>query len=164
MAMASAGSMEYRALIKCFDKLATAFKLSLVTISSELIANGFISSEMCDEVLATSGLNEDVKATKLVKHVIDMIKVFPGRYSDFMALPLFQREQLSPIHDAVMTEYGKAWHAKLYQFVRLHSQLLILRVWLDRLHVSISVIQVMYLPSSSHPFIRNVEDGSFVSN
>ena len=106
--MASAGSMEYRALIKYFDKLATAFKLSLVTISSELIANGFISSEMCDEVLATSGLNDDVKAAKLVKHVIDMINVCPRRYSDFMALPLFQREQLSPIHDAVMTEYGKA--------------------------------------------------------
>ena len=100
-------SVEYKTLIKCFDKLTIAFKSSPISIANELLANGFISSEVHEQVLLP-GLGDDVKATRLVKCVTDTVNACPGRYYDFMSLPLFQGQCLSPIYDVITTEYGES--------------------------------------------------------
>ena len=101
-------SVEYKTLIKFFDKLAIAFKSSPVSIANELFANGFIPSEALDNTLSASGLGEDAKATRLVNCVIDMVKMNAGKYYDFMSLPLFKEQWLSGLHEIITTEYGKA--------------------------------------------------------
>ena len=102
-------SAEYKTLIKCIDKLTIAFKSSLVLIANELLANGFISYEVHvhGNMLSTSGLGEDVKATRLVTCVTNMVKMCPGKYYDFMALPLFKEQWLNPLHEVITAEYGK---------------------------------------------------------
>ena len=105
--MAAQESIEYQTLIHCSDRLSTAFKNSLVSIADKLLAKGFIPSELHDNVL-NSGLEGDkVKASKLVKCVMDIVSICPGRYYDFMTLKSFQEEWLKPIHAVLTTEYGE---------------------------------------------------------
>ena len=106
-------SVEYKTLIKYIDKLTIAFKSSPVSIANELLANGFISSEVHGNMLSTPGLGEDVKATRLVTCVTDMVKVCPGKYDDFMGLPLFKEQWLSPLYEVITAEYGKSSLFKL---------------------------------------------------
>ena len=109
-------SVEYKTLIKYIDKLTIAFKSSPVSVANELLANGLISSEAHGNMLAASGLGEDVKATRLVTCVTDMVKMCPGKYYDFMSLPLFKEQWLSPLHELITNEYGKSRHATPFQF------------------------------------------------
>ena len=104
-------SVEYKTLIKCLDKLTIAFKSAPVSIANELLANGFISSEAHGNMLSTPGLGEDVKATRLVTCVTDMVKMCPGKYYDFMSLPLFKEQWLSQLRELITNEYGKSRHA-----------------------------------------------------
>ena len=100
-------SVEYRTLIVCNDKLTTMFKLSPVSIANELLAEGLIPPEVHGKVLAP-GLDDVVKATGLVTCVRDIVKVCPGKYHGFMAMPMFKEKWLKQLHDAITTEYGKA--------------------------------------------------------
>ena len=105
-------SVEYKTLIKYTDKLTIAFKSSPVSVANELLTNGFISSEVHSNVLFTPGLGEDVKATKLVTCVTDMVKMYPGKcYDKFLSLPLFKEQWLFPLHESITNEYGKSRHA-----------------------------------------------------
>ena len=100
-------SLEYKTLIGCVNKLTIAFKSSTVSIANELLSNGFIPPEVHDKITGmTSGLSDDMKATNLVKCVTDQVRMCPGRYYDFVALPLFNEKWLSSLHDAITTEYG----------------------------------------------------------
>ena len=110
-------SVEYKTLIRCTDKLTIAFKFSIISTANELLANGFISSEAYGNVLTTLGWGEDEKASRLVKCVTDTVKVYPGKYRDFMALPMFQKHGLSKLYDDITNEYSKelhAWHHGSY--------------------------------------------------
>ena len=104
-------SVEYNTLIKCTDKLTIAFKSSPVSIANELLTKGFISPEAHGNMLSTPGLGEDVRATKLVTCVTDMVKMCPGKYYDFLSLPLFKEQWLNPLHELITNEYGKSRHA-----------------------------------------------------
>ena len=101
-------SVEYQTIIGCTKTLTTAFKSSTISIANELLSNGFIPPEVHDKITGmTSGLSDDVKATSLVKCVTDQVRMCPGRYYDFMGLPLFKEQWLSSLYDAIITEYGK---------------------------------------------------------
>ena len=101
-------SVECSALIGCTTKLTTAFKSSPILVANELLSNGFISPEVHDKVTGiTSGVGDDVRATSLVKCVTDQVRMCPGRYYDFMVLPLFKEPWLCSLHDAITIEYGK---------------------------------------------------------
>ena len=101
-------SLEYETLIRSTDKLVAAFKTSLISISNQLLSKGFVSPEEHDRVTGmTTGLSDDMKATSLVKCVRDQVSTCPGRYYDFMALPLFEAQWLRSLHGAVTAEYGK---------------------------------------------------------
>lgn len=108
-------SVEYKTLIKCTDKLTIAFKFSIISTANELLANGFISSEAYGSILTTSGLGEDEKASRLVKCVTDTVKAYPGKYRDFMALPMFQKYSLTKLYDIITNEYGKELHGIMRQ-------------------------------------------------
>ena len=98
-------SLEYKTLIGCIDKLTAAFRSSLLTVSNELLAKGFISTEAHGKVV-TSALGDDVKAAQLVKCVTDLVSVCPGRYYDFTALPIFKEPWLNPLHQVLTATYG----------------------------------------------------------
>ena len=101
-------SLEYKTLIGCVNKLSIAFKSSLISTANELLSNGFIPPEVHDKVTGmASGLSDDMKATNLVKCVTDQVKMCPGRYYDFMSLPVLKEQWLSSLHDAIITEYGE---------------------------------------------------------
>ena len=92
-------------MIGCTDKLTAAFGSSLLTVSNELLAKGFISTEAHGKVV-TSALGDDEKAARLVKCVTDQVSVCPGKYYDFMALPIFKEPWLKPLHQVLTTTYG----------------------------------------------------------
>ena len=101
-------SVEYKTLIGCVNKLTIAFKSSLISIANELLSKGFIPPEVHDKITGmASGLSDDMKATNMVKCVTDQVRMCPGRYYDFMALPLFKEQWLNSLHNAIITEYGK---------------------------------------------------------
>ena len=101
-------SVEYKTLIGCVNKLTIAFKSSLTSIANDLLSNGFIPPEVHDKVTEmASGLSDDLKATKLVKCVTDQVRMCPGRYYDFMALPVLKEQWLSSLKNAIITEYGE---------------------------------------------------------
>ena len=98
-------SVEYKTLVRCTSKLATAFKSSPISIANELFSKEFIPPEVHDKVTGTtSGLSDDIKATSLVKCVTEQVSMCPGKYYDFMAL--LKEPWLSSLHDAVTNEYG----------------------------------------------------------
>ena len=105
--MAAQESIEYQTLIHCSDTLSIAFKNSLVSIADELFAKGFIPSDLHDDVLKAGLEGDNVKASKLVKCVTDMVSICPRKYYDFMTLKSFQDVWLKPIHAVLTTEYGK---------------------------------------------------------
>ena len=82
-------SVEYKTLIRCTDKLIIAFKFSILSTANELLANGFVSPETYGSILTTSGWSEDEKASRLVKCVADTVKVYPGKYHDFLVFSMF---------------------------------------------------------------------------
>ena len=101
-------SVEYKTIIGCTKMLTTAFKSSTISIANELLSNGFIPPEVHDKITGmASGLSDDVKATSLVKCVADQVRLCPGRYYDFVGLPLFKEPWLGSLHHAIITEYGK---------------------------------------------------------
>ena len=107
--MAAQESREYQTLIHCTDRLSTAFKNSLVSIADELFAKEFISSELYDNVLKSGFEGDNVKASKLVKSVTDLVRIYPGRYNDFMALKVFQDcVWLKQIRPEITAEYGES--------------------------------------------------------
>ena len=85
-----------------------AFKSSLVSVSNELLANGFISSEVHDKVLSP-GLGDDVKASMLVRCVTDAVCLCPRKYHDFMKLPLFKEQWTKELYEFITAKYGKRW-------------------------------------------------------
>ena len=103
--MAASESIEHETLVRYIDKLTLAFESAPVSIANELLAKGLISPEIHSNML-TLGIGKDVKATQLVKCVIDQIHVCPGKYYDFMALPSFQEKWLTNLHEVLTTEYG----------------------------------------------------------
>ena len=105
--MAEQKSIEYQTLIHCSDKLSIAFKNSLVSIADELLAKGFMPSDLHDDVLKAGLESDSVKASKLVKCVTDIVSICPEKYYDFMKLESFQDVWLKPIHAVLTTEYGK---------------------------------------------------------
>ena len=109
-------SVEYNTLIASITKLTTAFKSSPISFANQLLSNGFISPEVYDKVTGmTSVLGDDMKAaSRMVKSVTDQVSMCPGRYYDFMALPLFKEPWMSSVYDAITSDYGK-W--KVYKLV-----------------------------------------------
>ena len=67
------GSVEYRTLSRCHDKLVTAFKLDAVITADTFISQSLISPTIALEMneLVTS----EQKARRLVDYVFDQIKV-----------------------------------------------------------------------------------------
>ena len=106
MATSTRESIEYQALARCFAKLTIAFKASTLLISNELYSMGMISPEVHSKLL-TVGVSDDLKATEMVKSVVDLVLVCPGKYYDFMSLPAFKEECFRPIHDEITAVYGK---------------------------------------------------------
>ena len=101
-------SVEYKTIIGCTKTLTTAFKSSTISIANELLSNGLIPPEVHNKITGmASGLSDDVKATNMVNCVADQVRICPGKYYDFMGLPLFKEQWLSSLHDAIITEYGK---------------------------------------------------------
>lgn len=80
--MAASESVEHRTLVRYIDKLTLAFESAPVSITNELLAKGLISPEIHTNAL-TLGIGNDVKASQLVKCVMDQIHVCPGKYCDF---------------------------------------------------------------------------------
>ena len=52
-------------------------------------------------------LSDDVKATRLMKCVTDVVNVSPVRYHDFVALGVFKEPWLTSLHDIITAKYGK---------------------------------------------------------
>ena len=106
MATSKREFIEYQALARCFSKLTIAFKASTLLISNELYSMGMISPEVHGKLL-TVGVGDDLKATKMMKCVVDLVRVDPGRYYEFMSLPAFKEECFRPIHEEITAVYGE---------------------------------------------------------
>ena len=106
MATSTRESIEYQALARCFAKLTIAFKASTLLISNELYSTGIISREEHGKLL-TVGVSDEMKATEMVKSVVDLVLVCPGKYYDFMSLPAFKEECFRPLHEEITAVYGE---------------------------------------------------------
>ena len=103
--MAASESIEHQTLVRHIDKLVLAFKSSPLSIGTELLAKGLVSSEVYAGLL-TPGTGNDAKAAQLVMCLKDQIHICPGKYYDFMALPSFQEKWLSSVHEVLTSTYG----------------------------------------------------------
>ena len=103
--MATPNSVEHQTLLACTDKLALAFKSSLDSIGTELLAKGLISPQVLEKVL-TIGIVNSAKATEMVMCMADQISICPNKFHDLMALDSFQEPWLKPVHDLLTKEYG----------------------------------------------------------
>jgi hypothetical protein len=100
-------SIEYKTLIKCTDRMTIAFRGTIVSTANELLANGFMSPEAHSNILTTSGWGENEKASRLAMCVADTVKMHPGKYYKFLALPMCQGHTL---HGIITTEHCKELH------------------------------------------------------
>ena len=77
-------SVEYQTLVRCRDKLYTAFRLDPVTIAHSLVATNLIPPTVASEVneLATS----EQKAGRLVECFFGKVEISHCRYDDFITV------------------------------------------------------------------------------
>lgn len=100
-------SIEYRALVRCFDTLVIVVQYDLLPFVNHLYAKAFIGREVYERML-TPALPNVWKATELVVCVISQVKVHPERYYEFLELlKSVETRPFTDIHDLLMTEYSK---------------------------------------------------------
>ena len=112
MATPNSKSIEYETLARFRDKLTTAFKASHVRIANELVTKAVIPKDVLDKAVAV-GVDDEAKATLIVKSALDQVQVTPGKYYDFMALPSFNEECFCSLHEEITTFYGMCREATL---------------------------------------------------
>ena len=106
MATSTLESIEYKALSGCFDKLVTAFRASHLTIANELVAKDVIPNDVHNKVLTMIGADDEKKATLIVRSALDQIRVCPGKYHNFMALPSFSDPCFRSLNQEITAAYG----------------------------------------------------------
>ena len=72
-----AESLEYKALLSCFDHLVTALKFDPATLSAELAAKGLVPPGE----FSYTKTNAD-QARELAGSILDRVKLAPNRYRD----------------------------------------------------------------------------------
>ena len=107
MATSTLESIEYVALAGSFSKLVIAFKASHLRIASELVTKGVIPKDVLDKALTLVGVDEETKATLIVKSALDQVQVCPRKYYDFMTLPGFNDPCHHSLHEEITNVYGK---------------------------------------------------------
>ena len=97
-------SVEYRSLVKCRDKLITAFKLDTVTVANSLVSSNLIPPAISSEIeeLATS----ERKASRLVDCMFAKVEISHTHYNSFITM--FSRfGWLSDIVEILNSTYSK---------------------------------------------------------
>ena len=77
-------SIEYKTLVRCRNKLVTAFKLDPVTIANNLVAKNLIPPAVASEV--TELATKEQKAGVLVECVFGKVEISRGQYDCFIAV------------------------------------------------------------------------------
>ena len=87
-------SLEYNAVLSCFDKFVTALKQDPLAVSNELVAEGLIPP-----------VDGSVDAQKLAQLLLERVQLSPKRYYD--VIKVFSRhEWLGDIVDILREEQG----------------------------------------------------------
>ena len=76
-----AESVEYKALLECFDSLVTALKFDPASLSDELATKGLVSP---GEVTQQRTCAE--QARELASRILDRVKLAPNRYHDVVKI------------------------------------------------------------------------------
>ena len=105
MAASSSESIEHKTLASFLDKLTTAFRASHLMIANELVAKGVIPHDVHNKVM-TVGVDDETKATYIVRSALDQVKVCPGKYHAFMALASFKDPCFCSLHEEITAVYG----------------------------------------------------------
>ena len=102
-------SVEYRSLVKCRDKLVTAFKLDAVTVANCLVSSNLIPPAISSEIgeLATS----ERKASRLVDCIFAKVEISHTHYSSFVTV-FSQFGWLSDIVEILNSTHRKLGHTK----------------------------------------------------
>ena len=77
-------SIEYKTLVRCRNKLVTAFKLDPVTIANNLVAKNLIPPAVASEVTELS--TKEQKAGVLVECVFGKVEISQRQYDCFIAV------------------------------------------------------------------------------
>ena len=76
---------DYKAIIRCHDKLVTALSTDILSISGILLAKEFISEETHSKMLVTTSTPKK-KATDLVIAITEKIKLVPDRFQELISV------------------------------------------------------------------------------
>ena len=77
-------SIEYKTLVRCRNKLVSAFKLDPVTIANNLVARNLIPPAVASEV--TELATKEQKAGVLVECVFGKVEISQRQYDSFIAV------------------------------------------------------------------------------
>ena len=75
----------HKAIIRCHDKLVTAFSTDILSISGALVAKEFIPAESSSKMLLPN-LTPQEKATILVIAITEKIKLVPNRFQELIKI------------------------------------------------------------------------------
>ena len=75
----------YKAIVRCHDKLVTAFSTDILTISGVLVAREFIPPEISGKMLLPN-LTPQEKATSLVSAITKKIKLDPDQFQELIKI------------------------------------------------------------------------------
>ena len=95
-----AESLEYKALLSCFDHLVTALKFDPASLSVELAAKGLVPPGEFSYLRTNSD-----QARELAGYILDRVKLAPNRYHDVLEV-LSRHQWLQDFVKILQAEHG----------------------------------------------------------
>ena len=93
----------YEVLIKCGVQVTQGLSRDPSTVASILHSKGFVSDRLLEEITDLN-LSRSDNGQKLFTAVLDVVKCFPHRYTDFISA----LEEKAPLHEDLLTVLREA--------------------------------------------------------